>query len=62
MFEYAGFETVLKYLAVDYPNARIGIPLIGAGLARGDAQRILLTMHQAAQELDLTLVLFDGSR
>jgi O-acetyl-ADP-ribose deacetylase (regulator of RNase III) len=41
VFEYAAFERVLSKIALRWGCARIGLPLIGMGLAGGDAGRIM---------------------
>jgi len=41
VFEYEAFERIVKDLAMNYPDKRIGFPLIGCGLASGDRTRIM---------------------
>jgi O-acetyl-ADP-ribose deacetylase (regulator of RNase III) len=60
VFEYEAFDRVLKQVAADYPGKRIGIPLIGCGLAGGDEARVRAIMEKHAEHMDLTLVLFGG--
>jgi O-acetyl-ADP-ribose deacetylase (regulator of RNase III) len=41
VFEYDAFEIFLESLSQDFKGMRIGIPLIGMGLAHGDTIRIM---------------------
>jgi O-acetyl-ADP-ribose deacetylase (regulator of RNase III) len=41
VFEYNAFERVLDKIAYRFGQWRIGLPLIGMGLAGGDAERII---------------------
>jgi O-acetyl-ADP-ribose deacetylase (regulator of RNase III) len=59
VFEYEAFDRVLKLIHRMYPTARVGLPLIGCGLAGGDESRIRWIIEENAKVMDLTLVLFD---
>lgn len=50
-FEYAAFELILRKLAYNYPGCRFGFPLIGQGLAGGDAARIMPMIHKFADDM-----------
>lgn len=41
VFEYTAFRLITEKLAKEYPSARVGMPLIGCGLAGGDKEKIL---------------------
>lgn len=56
----AAIRTAAETIARRYPDARIGYPKIGAGLAGGDWKTISGILDEAFQGLDHTLVLFAG--
>lgn len=58
VFEYDALVTVLERINHGFPGAKVGIPLIGGGLAAGDVPRILTIMAQAGGDMDLTLVMY----
>jgi O-acetyl-ADP-ribose deacetylase (regulator of RNase III) len=58
VFEYEAFDDALNLINRKFPGARIGIPLIGCGLAGGDEKRIRAIMENHAKRMDLTLVVF----
>lgn len=58
VFEYEAFERVLERIAIDYPDATIGMPLIGCGLAGGDKERILGIIESAPNTDNITVVVF----
>ena len=58
--DYDAVESCFNIVARNFPSARIGYPLIGAGLAGGDWSVIKPTIEKALIGLDHTLVLFDG--
>lgn len=41
VFEYEAFAQSLRKMREEFPNARVGLPLIGCGLAGGDEQKVL---------------------
>ena len=47
---------VFKSIAETFPNARIGFPKIGAGLARGDWGEILPAIEDALEDSDYTYI------
>lgn len=51
VFEYASFEVILKKLAYAYGNRRFGFPMIGMGLAGGNAERILAMLEDFAKQV-----------
>lgn len=62
-FSYAALELVLMKVAALYPNARIGIPYIGCGIAGGDQNKIvdmfeLFALKAAKNGTTVTLVEF----
>ena len=58
VFEYGALAKILDDVAEQWPDARIGIPLIGCGLAGGDKERVLDIMIGSAASSRLTLVEF----
>jgi O-acetyl-ADP-ribose deacetylase (regulator of RNase III) len=64
VFEYAAFELILRKLHHVYGNKRIGFPLIGQGLAKGDPARINTLLENFAIAItktggSVTIVKFD---
>ena len=68
-YKYSGSEINADYNAIydvfvkiknDFSGMRIGIPLIGAGLAGGDWKAIESLISTAMIDEDITLVEFDG--
>lgn len=51
-FEYKAFETILEELSQVYPTSDFGFPLIGMGLAGGDANRIMHLLEQFAETIE----------
>lgn len=51
VFEYLAFQRVLDKIQYRFGRWRIGLPLIGMGLAGGDPERILPMIEQFAQQV-----------
>ena len=51
VFEYLAFQRVLDRIAHRFGRWRIGLPLIGMGLAGGDPERILPMIEDFAQRV-----------
>ena len=51
VFEYIAFQRVLDKIAHRFGNWRIGLPLIGMGLAGGDASRIMPMIERFAEKV-----------
>lgn len=51
-FEYGAFELILKKIAHKYGKSRFGFPMIGMGLAKGDAVRILAMLEKFSENVD----------
>jgi O-acetyl-ADP-ribose deacetylase (regulator of RNase III) len=49
VFEYTAFQRVLEKIQYRFGKWRIGLPLIGMGLAGGDAERIIPMVEHFAQ-------------
>lgn len=65
VFEYTAFERVLTKIAHRFGKWRIGLPMIGMGLAGGDKVRILTMMEEFSRKVEeqggsVTLVEFGG--
>lgn len=54
--DYGAIRSCLAKVAADFPNARIGLPKIGAGLAGGDWETILRIIREELGETDTTVV------
>lgn len=59
--DYDALRSVFTRIRDEFPTARVGYPLIGAGLARGDWGRISGIIDEALAGMDHTLVRFDGA-
>lgn len=51
VFEYNSFENILENLAIRFGKYRIGLPMIGMGLAGGDPTRIMPMLEKFADEM-----------
>lgn len=52
VFEYIAFERVLSKIVHRFGSWRIGLPLIGMGLAGGDPERIMPMIEAFAQRME----------
>lgn len=52
VFEYNSFERILDKLAYRFGKWRIGMPMIGMGLAGGNPERITAMLHNFANKVD----------
>ena len=52
LFDYDAFEQVLSKITNEFKGYRFGLPLIGAGLARGDSDRIISIIEQFAVQVE----------
>ncbi len=52
VFEYNAFERVLDKIQMRFGKWRIGLPLIGMGLAGGDAERIIPLIEAFASRVE----------
>jgi O-acetyl-ADP-ribose deacetylase (regulator of RNase III) len=52
VFEYTAFQRVLDKIAYRFGEWRIGMPMIGMGLAGGDRVRILTMMDEFSQKVE----------
>ena len=51
VFEYNSFQTILDKLAARFGKYRIGLPMIGMGLAGGDPGRIIPMIEEFAAKM-----------
>lgn len=58
-FEYEHFKSLLESLIPVMTYKKIGLPLIGCGLAGGDKERILKIIEDTIGHLDVTIVEYD---
>lgn len=64
VFEYAAFSLILQKIAHFYPTAKVGLPMIGCGLAGGNKEIIMAIMEDFSEKItstggDVTLVNYD---
>lgn len=52
VFEYNAFQRVLDKIALRFGKWRFGLPLIGMGLAGGDASRIMPMIERFAEQVE----------
>lgn len=57
--DYEAIQSCFERIADRFPTARIGYPMIGAGLAGGDWSIIEASISKALSGLNHTLVVFD---
>lgn len=57
-FDYDAFEKVCKRLKERFKGQRIGLPMIGAGLAGGDWNEIVSIIETELNGMDVTVVKF----
>lgn len=62
LFEYDTFPQLLQSIKAKYGNKRIGLPLIGCGLAGGNEPRILAMIEEHFKGVDFKLVEIDIKR
>lgn len=65
VFEYTAFQRVLDKISARFGKWRIGLPMIGMGLAGGDPERIMPMLEAFAHRMEqsggsATLVEYDG--
>lgn len=61
-FEYDSFPELLQSIKAKYGDKRIGLPLIGCGLADGDEPRILQMIKDNLEGVNYSLVEIDTNR
>jgi O-acetyl-ADP-ribose deacetylase (regulator of RNase III) len=54
--DYEAVRSYMAWIKENYPDLRIGLPLIGAGLAGGDWERIKGIMKEELEGQDVTIV------
>lgn len=54
LFEYTAFELILQKLTHLFPTSHIAFPMIGAGLAGGDPERIVTMIENFDEQLSST--------
>jgi O-acetyl-ADP-ribose deacetylase (regulator of RNase III) len=52
VFEYVAFQTVLNKLTTRFGKYKFGLPMIGMGLAGGDAERIIPMLELFANQVN----------
>lgn len=57
--DYVALDNCLEKINSEFVGQRIGLPLIGGGLAGGDHKTIIETMKKKLVDCDVTLVLFE---
>jgi len=58
--DYEALTLVMRKINNGYRKKSIGVPLIGAGLAGGDWDRIKKIIETELDEMDVTIVHYDG--
>lgn len=57
--DYAAIRSVMQSIKQDYAGKRIGLPLIGCGLAKGDWNIVSKIIQEELDGEDVTIVEFD---
>lgn len=57
--DYEAIRNVFTSLNEEYKNKKVGIPLIGAGLANGDWRLIRQIINEVTPDLDIEVVVVD---
>lgn len=60
--DYEAIRSCMKSIKEDFAGKRIGLPLIGAGLAKGDWGTISSIIEEELQGEDVTIVIWEGSK
>jgi len=60
--DYAAIRSCMKAVKSEYSGAKIGIPLIGAGLAGGEWHIIKKIIEEELQGEDVTVVIWEKSK
>ena len=58
---YDAIRSCMRWIKENYPDKKIGLPKIGAGLAKGDWNTIQSIMEEELNGLDVTLVEYQKS-
>lgn len=58
--DYDAIRLVMRKLNHEFKGKRIGLPFIGAGLAKGDPITIKAIMDEELSDVDATLVIYNG--
>ena len=59
--DYEALTLVLRKINHNFKGKSIGVPLIGAGLAGGNWDRIKMIILEQLKDMDVTIVHYDGS-
>ncbi|MBV6626962.1 MAG: macro domain-containing protein [Rivularia sp. (in: Bacteria)] len=61
LVEYDAIRNCMRWLKENYSGKKIGLPKIGAGLAKGDWNIIELIIAEELNDEDITIVLFESN-
>lgn len=60
--DYEALTTCLRKINYQFTGSRIGLPLIGCGLAQGNKVRVLSIIEEELNNLDVTIVEYEQGR
>ena len=60
--DYDAIRSCMRHIKNDFSGNKIGLPLIGAGLAQGDWGKISSIMEEELEGEDVTVVIWENSR
>lgn len=59
--DYDALRLCLRKINYSFNGNKVGLPLIGCGLAGGDPERVIPMIKEELKDCDVTLVIFDGN-
>lgn len=59
--DYEALRLCLRKINFSFNGNKIGLPLIGCGLAGGDPEIVIPMIKEELKDCDVTLVIFDGN-
>ena len=63
-FDIEALKSVVKQIKMNFPECRIGFPLIGCGIGGGhwpEVRRVLRRLHEGQKGIDVTIVQYNVS-
>lgn len=61
LFNYEAFEKILKNIAQQYCNKKIGMPLIGSGHAGGNMDKIISIIEKTLNKCNVDIIIYSNN-